>query len=135
MSESATPQANPTDEHKENYFNFHINGWTNFDPINETLSRLAEGIEQGNGFLTLVEVQRTESDLANIGDEEVRECFANMLAAKRLVKRLHELPKHLVDELRAALSTDPQSSPKKAAASVPNFPVNGESELRTKQWP
>jgi hypothetical protein len=135
MSESTTPQTNPTDEHKEKYFSFHITRWTNFDPINETLARIAEGIEQGNGCLTLLEVERTESDLASIGDEEVRECFANILAAKRLVKRLHELPKNLVDELRVALSTDAQSSPRKAATSVANFPVNGESEHRTRQWP
>jgi hypothetical protein len=52
----------------------------------------------------LVEVLKTESDLAAIGDEEVRECFANILAAKRLVRNAHELPKNLVEELRVALN-------------------------------
>ena len=63
MSESTTPPANPTDEHKEKYFSFHIKGWTNFDPINETLARIAEGIEQGNGCLTLLEVRELKVTL------------------------------------------------------------------------
>ncbi len=96
------PQKSQTDEHKEKYFSFQIKGWTNFDPMDKTLATIAERIEQGGGFLTLVEVAKTENDLAGIGDEEVRECFANILAAKRLVRTVHELPKNLIEELRLA---------------------------------
>src|SRR5437016_11957454 len=85
-----------TDEHKEKYFSFQIKGWTNFDPMDKTLASIAKSIEQGDGFLTLLEVQNVETDLAAIGDEEVRECFANILAAKRLVKTVHDLPKNLI---------------------------------------
>src|ERR1700730_2303591 len=95
-----------TDEHKEKYFSFQIKGWTNFDPMDKTLAKIAENIEQGSGFLTLVEVLKTENDLACIGDEEVRECFANILAAKRLVRNVHELPKKLIEDLRSALKTE-----------------------------
>ena len=93
MPEASAPPKNPTDEHRDKYFSFQIKGWTNFDPMAKTLARVAEGIEHGGGFLTLVEVLEVEEDLASIADEEVRECFANILAAKRLVKNVHELPK------------------------------------------
>jgi len=129
------PQKSQTDEHKEKYFSFQIKGWTNFDPMDKTLATIAERIEQGGGFLTLVEVAKTENDLAGIGDEEVRECFANILAAKRLVRTIHELPKNLIEELRLALTTEEDVVPKKTAASVANFPANDESGPRVKHWP
>jgi len=128
------PQKSQTDEHKEKYFSFQIKGWTNFDPMDKTLATIAERIEQGGGFLTLVEVAKTENDLAGIGDEEVRECFANILAAKRLVRTVHELPKNLIEELRLALTTEEDVAPKKTAASVANFPANDESGPRAKHW-
>ena|ERR1700680_1294456 len=129
------PQKSQTDEHKEKYFSFQVKGWTNFDPMNRTLATIADNIEQGGGFLTLVEVVKIENDLAGIGDEEVRECFANILAAKRLVKTVHELPKNLIEELRSALKTEEEVVPKKTVASVTNLPVNEESAARTKEWP
>ena len=100
------PQKIQTYEQSEKYFSFQIKGWTNFDPMDKTLARIAEGIEQGCGFLSLMEVLKVEDDLASIGDEEVRECFANILAAKRLLRNAHELPKNLIEELRSALKTD-----------------------------
>jgi hypothetical protein len=129
-----------TDEHKEKYFSFQIKGWTNFDPMDKTLARIAASIEQGSGFLTLVEVLKTENDLACIGDEEVRECFANILAAKRLVRTVHELPQNLIEELRTALKTDEGAVPKKTVASVANLPVKNlqvddEAGSRSKLWP
>jgi hypothetical protein len=54
----------------------------------------------------LVEVLKVEDNLASIEDEEARECFANTLAAKRLLKNIHELPKKVVEELRSALKTE-----------------------------
>src|SRR2546426_1046594 len=97
----AAPQKGQTDEHKETYYSFQIKGWTNFDPLGLTLAKIAENVQQGDGLLTLFEVVKTENDLAGIGDEEVKECFANTLAAKRVVKTLHELPKNLIEELRS----------------------------------
>jgi hypothetical protein len=128
-------QRSPTDEHKEKYFSFQIKGWTNFDPMDKTLARIVEGVEQGGGFLTLVEVLKIEDDLASIGDEEVRECFANILAAKRIVKNVHELPKELIEELRSALKTEEEVVPKKRVAPVAISSVNDQSEPRSNFWP
>jgi hypothetical protein len=128
-------QRNQTDEHKEKYFSFQIKGWTNFDPMDKTLARIAEGIEQGGGFLTRMEVLKVEEDLAAIGDDEVRECFANILAAKRLVRNVHELPKKLIEELRSALKTEEEVVPTKLVTPVAISSVNDESGSRFKVWP
>src|SRR6202048_5603036 len=101
------------DEPKEKYFSFQIKGWTNFDPMDQTLARLAEGIDQGNGFLTLVEVLTVQDNVASIHDEEVRTCFENLLAAKRLIRNFNELPAKVKEELRAALRTEEGVPPKK----------------------
>jgi hypothetical protein len=122
-----------TDEHKEKYYSFQIKGWTNFDPMNKTLVKIGQSIEQGDGFLTLLEVQKTENDLASISDPEVKECFANILAAKRLVRNVQELPKNLLEELRSALSSAEGNAPKKEVASVATLPLS--IEPRIKQWP
>jgi len=122
-----------TDEHKDKYYSFQIRGWTNFDPMNKTLVKIGQSIEQGDGFLTLLEVQKTENDLASISDPEVKECFANILAAKRLVRNVQELPKNLLEELRSALSSAEGNAPKKEVASVATLPLS--IEPRIKQWP
>jgi hypothetical protein len=50
----------------------------------------------------------------SVGNE--RECFENILAAKKLVRNVHQLPKKLIEDLRSALETEeeidswPQSS-------------------------
>jgi hypothetical protein len=125
-----SPAEGQTDEHKEKYFNFQIKGWTKFDPMDKTLTRIAESIARGGGFLTLVEVLKVEDDLACIGDEEVRECFANILAAERLVRTVHQLPKNLIEDLRSALKAEEEGVPKKTVASVANLPVTD-----AKRWP
>ena len=98
-----------TPEPNEKYFSFQIKGWTTFNPMDKSIAKIAEAIEQGGGFLTLVEVLKVEDNLACIGDEEVRECFANILAAKRLVRNIHELPQKLIEDLRSALKTGGRS--------------------------
>jgi hypothetical protein len=130
MSDTLTaPLSVQTNEPNERYFSFQIKAWTNFDPMDKSLSKIAEGIEQGGGFLTLVEVIKVEDDLAGISDEEVRECFANIQAAKRLVRNVHELPKKLIEELRSALKTEEESVPKKPSTRVAN------DEPRVQRWP
>ena len=121
-------QKHQTDEHSEKYFSFQIKGWTNFDPMDKSLARIAENIEQGGGLLTLVEVLKTENDLACIGDEEVRECLANILAAKRLVRNVHELPKKLIEDLRSALKTEEEVATRVAISSA-------NDESRVQRWP
>jgi hypothetical protein len=126
-------QTSQTDEHKEKYFSFQIKAWTNFDPMDKSLAKIAEAIEQGGGFLTLVEVLKVEDDLACIGDEEAKECFANILAARRLLRNVRELPKTLLEDLRQALKVEEEIAPKKTAtrAGIPS--ANDES--RVKHWP
>ena len=133
MAEQSESQKNQTDEHKDKYFSFQIKAWANFDPMDKSLGKIAEGIEQGGGFLTVVEVLKVEEDLACIGDEEARECFANILAAKRLVRNVHELPRTLLEDLRQALKVDEEVAPKKTAtrAGIPS----ASDESRVKQWP
>jgi hypothetical protein len=99
-----------TSEQNEKYFSFQIKGWTNFDPMDKTLARIADGIEQGGGCLTLMEVVKIEDNLASIGDEEVREWFANILAAKRLLQNVHGLSKKLIEDLRSALNTEEEEA-------------------------
>ena len=83
-----------------------------------------------------MEVLKVEDDLASIGDEEVRECFANILAAKRLLRNAHELPKNLIEELRSALKTDEEVVPQKTVAPVAISSVNDESVSRARmRWP
>src|SRR5713226_5240786 len=118
----SAPAKNQTSEPSEKYFRFHIQGWTNFNPMDKTLAKIAEGIEQGGGFLSLV--LQVEDDLASIGDEEVRECFQNILAAKRLIRNVHELPKMLIEELRSALKTEEEVVPKKTVTAVASLSGN-----------
>ncbi len=136
MSETLkVPQTDQSHEHSEKYFSFQIKGWANFDPVNETLAKVAEGIEQGNGFLTLIEVLRVEDEVASIEDEEVRECFENLLAARRLIQNVNELPAKVKEELRAALQTKEEIVPKKTVMMVPGPSANEESGSRFKRWP
>lgn len=134
MSETLNaPQKHQTDEHTEKYFSFQIKGWTTIDPMKGSLSRIAENIEQGGGFLTVVEVLKTEDDLVCIDDDEVRECFANLLAAQRLVRNIHELPETLIEDLRSALNSMEEVVPKKTPTPVAIPSANDGS--RIKRWP
>ncbi len=127
------PKMGQTDEQGQKYFSFQIRGWTNFDPMNKTLARIAEDIEAGGGFLTLVEVVKSEESIASIDDEEVRECFENILAAKRLIQNVHELPKKLVEELRSALKEEGAIA-KKNVTAIPTLSANDEPASR-RRWP
>jgi hypothetical protein len=135
MSETLkVPQTNQGNE-QQKYFSFQIKGWVNFDPMDKTLAKVAEGIEQGNGFLTLVDVLRVEDDVASIDDEEVRGCFENLLAAKRLILNVSELPERVKEELRAALRTEQEVVPKKMVTLVSGSSVNEDQGTRVKRWP
>ena len=58
MSETLTaPRRSHNHEQSGKYSKFQIKGWVNFDATDKTLAEIAEGIEQGDGFLTLMEVQ------------------------------------------------------------------------------
>jgi hypothetical protein len=99
------------------YFKFQMSGWTDFDPMDKRLSELAEAIENGGGFVTAVEVLEIEDDLSRIKDKEVLEGFQNILAARRVLQNVGELPKKLVDELRSALKTQEPGDDKRPVSS------------------
>ena len=137
-SMSETLKVLPTDqnsEHTAKYFTFQIRGWTNFDPMDKALATIAERIERGDGFLTLVEVLRVENEIAAIDDEEVRECFENLHAAKRLIQNVNELPAKLKEELRAALKTEEEIVPERNLKVAPGPAVDDGSWSRVKRWP
>ena len=135
MSDTPVLQKTQACEGSEKYYSFQIKGWTNADPMTKTLANIAEDIENGSGFITMVEVLRVEGDLSSIEDQEVRECFENTLAARRLVRNIRELPKNLVDELRSALQAEDKEVPRKTAAAVSISSPIDEHLTRVKRWP
>jgi hypothetical protein len=94
------------------YSKFQIKGWLNFDPTGKTLGEIAKGLEEGDGLLTLVDVVRVEDDIAKIGEEEAREYFENILAAKRVLRNAEHLPRKLAEELRSAMNMKLESPPR-----------------------
>jgi hypothetical protein len=128
-------QTNPGDAQKEKYFSFQIKGWLNFDPMDKPLAKVAEGIEQGDGFLTMVEVLKVEDDVSSIGDEEARACFENLLAARMLVRNIDQLPARVKEELRAALKSEDEVLPKKMVTRIPGSSPNQEMATVSKRWP
>jgi hypothetical protein len=136
MSETLkAPPTNQNNEQGQKYFSFQIKGWTNFDPMDKTVARIAERLEQGEGFLTLVEVLKVENEVASIDDEEVKECFENLLAAKRLIQNANELPAKVKEELFAALKLAEEIVPKTIVTVMRDPPVKEVSESRVKRWP
>ena len=144
---SETSKVLPTDQSSDpltKYFNFQIKGWAGFDPMDKTLRNVAERIEGGGGFLTSVEVLKVENEIATIDDEEVREYFANLHAAKRLIQNMKELPVNLKEELRAALNPAALNAaalnPEEEVAPrnlklAPSPPVDNNASPRLKRWP
>ena len=137
MSETLKVARTKDSSEVDKYFSFHIKGWTNFDPMNTTLAQVAERIERGDGFLTLVEVLRVEENVALIDDEEPKKWFENLLAAKRLIQNVNELPARVRDELRAALKGEEETVPNKIVTlgPAPAASVTEEAATRIKRWP
>lgn len=98
------------------YYKIQVLGWTDFDPMDKKLPEIADAIERGGGVLTAVEVLDKKDDLSAISDNLVREGFQNILAARRVLSSIGELPPSVVEDLRAALNR-PAETAKKTAAS------------------
>jgi hypothetical protein len=129
--ESTKQSAEPV----EKYFSFQIKGWTNFDPMDKTLAKVAERIDHGDGFLTLVQVLKVEDNVNSIDDEEAKECFENLLAAKRLIQNVSDLPERVREELRAALKSEEGVVANKIVTLAPAPSVSDETVSRVKRWP
>ena len=117
LQQGPVAQQTSATESAERYFKVQMKAWTSFDPVGKSLAEIAGGIDNGDGFLTVVEVLEVTDNLASVGDEEVREAFANTVAAKRLLRAINSLPSKLKDELRSALNGQPQPATRKAAGS------------------
>ena len=98
------------------YFKIQVRGWTDFDPLNKKLPEIADAIERGGGFLTAIEVLDTRDDLSAISDNVVREGFQNILAARRVLRSIAELPTSLVEDLRAAVNAPAETAKKRAGS-------------------
>ena len=137
MSETLKVARPNSSSDAEKYFSFHIKGWTNFDPMNTTLAQVAERIERGDGFLTLVEVLKVEENASMIDDAEAKKWFENILAAKRLIQNVNELPAKIREDLRAALKSEEEAGPNKVVTldPPPTPSVNEEAAGRVKRFP
>jgi len=98
------------------YFKIQVRGSTDFDPLDKKLPEIADAIERGGGFLTAIEVLDTRDDLSAISDNVVREGFQNILAARRVLRSIAELPTSLVEDLRAAVNAPAETAKKRAGS-------------------
>lgn len=112
------PQNSETPAQRGKYFKFQLSGWTDFDPMDKELSEIADAIAQGSGLLSAIEVVEVQDDLAAIKDMEVREGFQNILAARRILRSLGDLPKNVVEELRSALKVQEEVDERKPPRSA-----------------
>jgi hypothetical protein len=124
VSEILRTPLHQVDRSSGKYYKFQIKGWTNFDPTGKKLGEIAKGMEEGDGFLTLIDVVKVEDDVADIGDEEARECFENMLAAKRVLGNAGELPRKLVEELRSAMNSQAEIATDKKVIPIASPPAH-----------
>jgi hypothetical protein len=118
------PQNNETPAQRGKYFKFQLSGWTDFDPMDKELSEITDAIAQGSGLLSAIEVVEVQDDLAAIKDMEVREGFQNIIAARRILRSLGDLPKTVVEELRSALRVQEEVDerrPPRSAESQPDW--------------
>ena len=85
--------------------------------------------------MTLVEVVTVEDDVVSIQDEEVRACFENLLAAKRLIRNFSDLPAKVKEELRAAVKTEEEAVSRNIVTLVPGSSASPEPAAVVKRWP
>jgi hypothetical protein len=120
---SIVPQPHQGPAPKERYYKIQMRAWTNFDPMEKTLAEIADSMDQGNGFLSVVEVLEVAENLASVADEDVRDGFANILAAKRLLGAIETLPHKLKEELRSALQAGTDMAPRRLSKKSPGSAV------------
>ena len=117
MSEVAkVPPISTTPKSPGKYFKIQVRGWTDFDPLDKRLPEIADAIERGGGLLTAIEVLDIKEELSDINDNVVREGFQNILAARRVLQTIGELPTSLIEDLRAALNIPAETAKKRAGS-------------------
>src|SRR5437868_1520158 len=83
------------------YFKLQLKAWTKFDPAQEDLSAIANAIQNGEGFVTVMEVTQV-NELNEITDPEVRERFESLEAAEKILHNLDKLPNSVREQLYSA---------------------------------
>ena len=124
LNTAKTQQNSGTPAQRGRYFKVQIRVWTDFDPMDKKLPEIAEAIERGGGLLTAIEVLQVEDDLAAISDNEIKEGFQNILAARRVLRTIAELPKSLMEELRSALNAREEFGRRKPASPADSQPAS-----------
>ncbi|MCU1311101.1 MAG: hypothetical protein JWO20_2226 [Candidatus Angelobacter sp.] len=114
---TATP-LKTTDSRK--YFKLQLKAWTTFDPAQYELAAIADAIQRGGGFVTVMEVTQV-SELKEISDLEVRERFESLEAAEKILQNLDKLPKSVREQLYSALATE-KSNTSAAEPTSPRAP-------------
>jgi hypothetical protein len=109
MSVATTPTA---------YFKMQIRCWTDFDPMGKKLTEIADAVERGDAFLTAVEVLEVKDDVSAISDNVVREGFENIVAARKVLRNIGELPTTIIEDLRAALNSRAETGKKPASTAT-----------------
>lgn len=93
------------------FFKVQIKGWIDFDPTGRQFSDIAWAFENGSGFVSVVEVAQVANNVGDIADPEVRERFADVLAANRVLQHVAGLPSSLKDRLQRALANEGADGP------------------------
>jgi hypothetical protein len=93
---------------KRGFYRLQLSAWTNFDPSNAELMDIAQAIEQGRGFLSVIEVTSVVDEVAKIDDPEIRQRFETVMAAEKLLENVGELPEPIRAKLYAALVRERQ---------------------------
>jgi hypothetical protein len=114
-SQPLSPITAPASVESRKYFKLQLKAWTSFDPAQYDLTAIADAIQNGGGFITVMEVTQV-SGLNEIGDLEVRERFESLDAAEKLLRNLDKLPKSVRDQLSAALAVEKPSASGEATA-------------------
>jgi hypothetical protein len=120
MPDSANTPHTTDSAEQGSYFKMQIRGWTDFDPVGKSLPEIARAIERGGGFLTAIDVLEVHDDLSAISDTQVRESFRNILAARRVLRSISELPSAVVEDLRAALNSSGQGNERPTGLELTN---------------
>jgi hypothetical protein len=117
---SPSTSLEPTQSKK--YFKLQLKAWTNFDPAQEELTSIATAIQNGDGFVTVMEVTQV-SELNEITDPEVRERFESLAAAEKILQNLDKLPRAVREQLYSALNEGSGQTSKSDRTIAPDLKV------------
>jgi hypothetical protein len=110
------PPKQPLPARDGRFYKMQIKGWVDFDPTGRELNELVNAIENGGGFVTVLEVTEVANRLVDITDPEIRERFANVVAVDRILRNAADLPSALKEKLQRALGSESSQTEKEQTA-------------------